>query len=139
MPVGVCSRSLSEVAAEVTRLILPKISGVIMLPENLQLCWRTHGVRRFREFPLSQREMAGLREGRISILTPDLGRSPSAACRPAEADCRKSVILCLAMRCEPGLFAVRRGQYRDAPVRESRVEFQTSRKSRRASASPRPS
>src|SRR6266567_3633359 len=46
---------------------------------------------------------------------PDRGRSPSAACRPAEADCRKSVILYLTMRCEPGRFAVRRGQCRDAP------------------------
>src|SRR5438128_2201410 len=45
----------------------------------------------------------------MSILPPDRGRSPSAACRPAEADCRKSVILYLAMRCEPGRFAVRRG------------------------------
>src|SRR5438477_4803205 len=136
MPVGVCSRRLSEVAAEVMRLIFAKISGVIMILENLELCWRTHELRRFPEFPLSQRARAGLREGRISILTPDRGRSPSAACRPAEADCRKSVILCLAMRCEPGRFTVRRGQYRDAPVRESGVEFQTSRKSRRPSPSP---
>src|SRR5436190_13186596 len=30
-------------------------------------------------------------------------------CRPAEADCGKAVILDLAMRCEPGRFAVRRG------------------------------
>jgi len=73
-----------------------------MILENLELCWRTHELRRFPEFPLSQRARAGLREGRISILTPDRGRSPSAVCRPAEADCRKSVILCLAMRCEPG-------------------------------------
>ena len=51
----------------------------------------------------------------ISILPPDRGRSPSAACRPAEADCKKSVLLCLAMRCEPGRFAVRRGQRPDAP------------------------
>src|SRR5437762_11012910 len=46
---------------------------------------------------------------------PDCGRSPSAACRPAEADCKNSVLLRLAKRCEPGRFAVRRGRCQDAP------------------------
>src|SRR5437762_3516495 len=32
------------------------------------------------------------------------GRSPSAAGWPAGADCEKSVLLCLAMRCEAGRF-----------------------------------
>src|SRR5439155_6039959 len=36
---------------------------------------------------------------------PDCGRSPSAACRPAEADCKNSVLLRLAKRCQPGRFA----------------------------------
>src|SRR6266487_6481627 len=53
--------------------------------------------------------------GRIWTLPPDRGRSPSAACRPAGADCKKSVLLCLATRCEPGRFAVRQGQCQDAP------------------------
>src|SRR5438128_7883991 len=48
---------------------------------------------------------------------PDRGRSPSAACRPAEADCKNLVLLHLAKRCEPGRFAVRRGQCRDARQR----------------------
>src|SRR2546429_8765606 len=77
--------------------------------ENSSLC---------RKASSSTRKTIGADEnpdGRISILPADRGRSPSAACRPAEADCRKSVILHLAMRCEPGRFAVRRGQCRDAP------------------------
>src|SRR5437870_13012537 len=61
------------------------------------------------------------RAGRISILPPDRGRSPSAACWPAEADCNKSVILYLTMRCEPGRFAVRRGSV-DAPIRSGNVD-----------------
>src|SRR5947207_14729340 len=44
-----------------------------------------------------------------------LGPSPSAACRPAEADRKKSVLWCLAKRCEPGRFAVRRGSIRMRP------------------------
>src|SRR5439155_23812593 len=56
------------------------------------------------------------RQGAPRYCPPDRGRSPSAACWPAEADCRKSVILYLAMRCEPGRFAVRRRQCRDTPM-----------------------
>src|SRR5438132_4616209 len=52
---------------------------------------------------------------------PDRGRSPSAACRPAEADCKKSVLLCLAMRCEPGRFAVRRGQCQEVVGKTRRL------------------
>src|SRR5436190_1132543 len=57
-------------------------------------------------------------EQRFSILPLDRGRSPSAAGRPDGADCKKSALLCLATRCEPGRFAVRRGQCQDAPVLE---------------------
>src|SRR5438128_1726133 len=51
---------------------------------------------------------------------PDRGRPPSAACRPAEADFKISVLLRLAKLCEPGRFAVRRGQSQVAPHRRGR-------------------
>src|SRR5947207_5280731 len=72
---------------------------------------------------LSARTMCEARNARTWLFAvrhrPDCGRSPSAACRPAEADCKNSVLLRLATRCEPGRFAVRWGQCQVRPARRA--------------------
>jgi len=72
--------------------------------------------QRHKSRRMGARGLQRCRPGRAHLESaPDRGRSPSAACRPAEADWKNSVLLRLAKRCEPGRFAVRRGQCRDAP------------------------
>jgi len=59
--------------------------------------------------------------GRNSILPPDGGRFPSAGRGPSEAVRKTPPFLPLAKHCEPGRFAVRRGQCQDSAHRSGRI------------------
>src|SRR5436305_2043273 len=58
-----------------------------------------------------------------SILHSDRGRSPSVAFRPAETDSNRSLLLCLAVRCEPGRSRSVGGSVAP-PGRKRSLEFQ---------------
>src|SRR5439155_11463487 len=116
-----------------------KSSQARLIGRNLRLHGRFHGLATHLaadESLNTRRELSSrfrrLRHAEAHLENaPDRGRSPSAAreqtqplwkssaCRPAEADCKNSVLLRLAKRCEPGRFAVRWGQCQVRPARRA--------------------